>query len=126
LSLAQSTVSYFRAEWAGRFVDSCTVARKTGTTFDEGTGQTTDTMTTVYSGECLLRPAEASETDFGETRRQLVDYDLYLPFVAAELAPGDRVTVTSDLDPIIPVLTVLRGFSDSYKTRSHYELKVIS
>jgi hypothetical protein len=83
-------------------------------------------MTTVYSGECLLRPAEASETDFGETRRQLVDYDLFTPWDAAELVPGDRVTVTSDLDPTIPVLTVLRGFSDSYLTRNHYELKVIS
>jgi hypothetical protein len=115
-----------RTEWALRFVDTCIVSRVTGSSFNETTGQTEPTTAQVYSGGCLVRPASASETDFGEARRQEVDYDLYLPFDAAELAAGQTVTVTSTLDPDVPVLTVLRGFSDSYLTRQHYETKVVA
>jgi hypothetical protein len=115
-----------RTEWALRFVDTCIVSRVTGSSFNETTGQTEPTTAQVYSGGCLVRPASASESDFGETRRQEVDYDLYLPYDAAELEEGDSVTVTSTLDPDIPVLTVLRGFSDSYLTRQHYETKVVT
>jgi hypothetical protein len=115
-----------RTEWALRFVDTCIVSRVTGSSFNETTGQTEPTTAQVYSGGCLVRPASASETDFGEARRQEVDYDLYLPFDAAELAAGQTVTVTSTLDPDVPVLTVLRGFSDSYLTRQHYETKVVT
>jgi hypothetical protein len=114
-----------RAEWALRFVDTCVISRVTGSSFNETTGQTEPTTAQAYAGECLARPAQASESDFGETRRQEVDYDLYLPFDAAELEEGDSVTVTSTLDPVMPVLTVLRGFSDSYLTRQHYETKVV-
>lgn len=124
MSVASSTVAWFRAEWAPRFVDSCIVSRVTGSSFNETSGQTVPTTAQVYSGECLVRPASASESDFGETRRQEVDYDLYLPHDSAELEEGDTVTVASTLDPDIPVLTVLRGFSDSYLTRQHYETKV--
>jgi hypothetical protein len=113
-----------RTEWALRFVDTCVVVQVTGSSFNETTGQTEPTTAQVYSGGCLVRPASASESDFGETRRQEVDYDLYLPYDAAELEEGDTVTVTSTLDPVLPVLIVLRGFSDSYLTRQHYETKV--
>ena len=113
-----------RSEWALRFVDTCIVSRVTGSSFNETSGQTVATTAQVYSGGCLVRPASASESDFGETRRQEVDYDVYLPYDAAELEEGDTVTVTSTLDSDILVLTVLRGFSDSYLTRQHYETKV--
>jgi hypothetical protein len=125
VSVASTTVAYFRTEWAGRFVDSAVVTRVTGTSFNNTTGQTELTTAEVYDGECLVRPANASEKDFGEDRRQQVDYDLYLPYDAAELEESDRVTVTSTLDPDIPVLTVLRGFADSYLTRRHYECKAV-
>jgi hypothetical protein len=115
-----------RAEWALRFVDTCVISRVTGSSFNNTTGQTEPTTAQVYSGGCLVRPASASESDFGETRRQEVDYDVYLPFDAAELEEGDMVTVTSTLDLDVPVLTILRGFSDSYLTRQHYETKVVT
>jgi hypothetical protein len=116
-----------RTEWATRFVDTCVIQRRDpdNDTFNETTGQTEEAFTQVYSGGCLVRPASASETDFGEDRRQEVDFDLFLPHDAAELEHGDQVTVSSGLDPIIPVLTVLRGFSDSYLTRQRYETKVV-
>jgi hypothetical protein len=94
-------------------------------TFNETTGETEYPDSTPYSGECLVRPTQASETDFGEDRRQEVDYDLYLPFDAAVLEELDEVAVTSANDPEIPTLTVLRGFTDSYLTHRHYETKAV-
>lgn len=134
MSIAEDHVSYFRDQWALRLVDSCVVSRVTGTTFNDTTGETEETTETAYSGECLVRPANASETDFGEDRRQEVDYDLFLPYDADiavigdsdDLEEGDSVVVTSDLDPDIPTLTVLRGFQDSYLTKRHYETKVVT
>ena len=128
MSLASSTVSFFRSEWAVRFVDECEVTRYdiSSPTFNETTGLTEYPDSTPYQGICLLRPASASESDFGEDRRQEVDYDLFLPFDAADLEEGDVVVVTSTLDPDIPTLTVLRGFQDSYLTRRHYETKAVT
>lgn len=127
MSLATSTVSYFRDQWALRFTDTCVVTRVTGTTFNDTTGETEETTTTVLNGtECLVRPANASESDFGEDRRQLVDYDLFLPHDSADLEADDEVVITSTLDPDIPTLTVLRGFQDSYLTRRRYETKVVA
>lgn len=125
MSVAEDHVSYFRDEWALRFVNTCVVTRVTGTTFNDTTGETEETTTTVLNGtECLVRPANASESDFGEDRRQEVDYDLFLPHDAADLEEGDSVVVTSTLGDI-PTLTVLRGFQDSYLTKWHYETKVV-
>jgi hypothetical protein len=130
MSIPASTVGYFRNQWTDRFVDSCVVTRYdyANPTFNDTTGETEYPSTTPYSGECLVRPATAGhgEVDFGEDRRQEVDYDIYLPFDAATLENGDEVSVTADLDPNIPTLTVLKGFTDSYLTRRHYETKVIS
>jgi hypothetical protein len=121
-------VGFFRNQWATRFVDTCVVTRYDFTmpTFNETTGKTEYPTSTPYTGECLVRPASASESEFGEDRRQEVDYDLHLPFDAAELKERDEVVVTSTLDPDIPTLTVLRGFTDSYLTHRHYETKVVT
>ena len=128
MSVASSTVAFFRTEWATRFVDSCVVTRYDFTmpTFNETSGETEYPTSNPYTGECLVRPAAASETEFGEDRRQEVDYDLHLPFDAAELKERDEVVVTSTLDPDIPTLTVLRGFTDSYLTHRRYETKVVT
>jgi hypothetical protein len=120
-----TAVALFRGLRADRYIDACVVSRITGTIFNETTGQTEETVTEVYDGECLVRPAQASEVDFGEDRRQRVDYDLYLPFDAAELEEGDVVTTTSVHDPELGVLTVLRGFMDSYLTHQRYECEVL-
>jgi hypothetical protein len=128
VSIPEAHVAIFRNFRTDRYIDSCVVTRYdyANPTFNDVTGETEYPSTTPYSGECLVRPATASETDFGEDRRQEVDYDLYLPYDAATLDDGDVVVVTSVLDPNIPALTVLRGFQDSYLTRRHYETKVIS
>jgi len=127
MSTASSSVGFFRDQWASRFVDSCVVTRYDfdNPSFSEATGQTTYPESTPYSGACLVRPATAREKDFGEARRQEVDYDLFLPYDAAELKESDEVVVTSALDPDIPTLTVLRTFQDSYLTRRHYETKAV-
>jgi hypothetical protein len=126
MSIASVHVAAFRTQWATRFVDTCVVSRESGSSFNETTLQTEPTYSTPYSGECLVRPASAREVDFGEARRQEGNYDLYLPHDAAELEEGDLVAVTSTLDPLIPTLTVLRGFTDSYLTRRHYECEAIT
>jgi len=128
VSVASSTVAFFRSEWATRFVDTCVVTRYDFTlpTFNETSGETEYPTSNPYTGECLARPASASESEFGEDRRQEVDYDLHLPFATAELKERDEVVVTSTLDPDIPTLTVLRGFTDSYLTHRHYETKVVT
>lgn len=115
----------FRTFWADRFVDSCVATRVTGSTFNESTGQTEPTLATAYSGPCLVRPAQARQADFGEARRQLVDYDLLLPFDAADLEEADLVVVTSLADPDMPGLMVLRNFQDSYLTHRRYECAAI-
>jgi len=127
MSVASTTVAFLRTQWATRFVDTCVVTRHDfdSPSFSEANGQTTYPTTTPYNGACLVRPASARERDFGEARRQQVDYDLYLPYDAAELKELDEVVVTSTLDPNIPTLTVLRTFQDSYLTRRHYETKAV-
>lgn len=129
MSIPSSFVSVFRTMRADRYVDTCVAARVTGSTFNETTGRTEPVTTTVYTGGCLVRPASAStpggRADYGEDRRQIVDYDLYLPYDAASLTEDDSVAVTSTLDPDIPVLTVLRGFQDSYLTHRRYECKAV-
>jgi hypothetical protein len=127
VSVASDHVSVFRTLRADRYVDTAVVTRYDFTmpTFDEPSGETTYPTSTPYSGECLVRPAQASESEFGEDRRQEVDYDLYLPYDAATLEELDEVAVTSTLDPDIPTLTVLRGFQDSYLTHRRYECKAV-
>jgi hypothetical protein len=126
VSIVQATVPFWRANWASRFIDFAVATRVVGTVFNPDTGQTELTYDEVYAGEALIRPAEAREIDFGEARRQLVDYDLYLPWDSDQLAEGDVVAVVSDLDPLIPELSVLRGFTDTYLTRRHYETKHVT
>jgi hypothetical protein len=125
MSIPASFVPAFRTMRSDRYVDSCVAVRVAGVSFNESTGRTEPTTAQVYAGACLVRPATASTKDFGVARRQIVDYDLYLPFDAAELTVDDSVTVTSTLDPDIPVLLVLRGFQDSYLTHRHYECRVV-
>lgn len=128
MSVPSAHVAVFRDLRADRYVDACVVTRTDFTlpTFNETTGVTEYPTSTAYDGECLVRPASASESDFGEDRRQEVDYDLYLPYDAATLEEQDEVVVTSTLDPDIPTLTVLRGFQDSYLTHRHYECKAVT
>jgi len=127
VSIASNTVALFRDEWSRRFVDTCVVDRedRSSPTFNEGTGKTEYPSSQVYSGACLIRPASAREIEFGESLRQQVDYDLYLPHDSTPIKEGDQVTVTSTLDSEIPVLIVLRGFTDSYVTKRHYECEVV-
>jgi hypothetical protein len=130
MSIPEAHVPIFRNFRTNRYINSCVVTRYdfSNPTFNDTTGETEYPTTNPYSGECLVRPASAGhgEVDFGEDRRQEVDYDLYLPFDATTLENGDEVAVTSTLDPDIPTLTILKGFQDSYLTRRHYECKVIS
>jgi hypothetical protein len=92
MSIPSGHVAVFRTLRADRYVDSCEVTRVTGLSFNNTTGQTEETTSVVYDGECLVRPAQAREEDFGEDRRQKVDYDLYLPFDADELEEFDQLT----------------------------------
>jgi hypothetical protein len=121
-------VPVFEAFWGAELTDSCTVTRfdYTSPTFDSGTGETTYPSTGVYSGPCKARPARAREEEFGEERRQKVDYDLYLPASSAELEEGDVVAISSAAEPLLTQLVVLRGLPDSYNVRRHYETEVLA
>lgn len=122
MSIASDAVAaVFRPHWARRFVDEAVILRQTGETFNETTGQTEPVFTQIHAGPCLVRPRQSFQQDFGEERREELRYNLFLPHDVPDLEKGDQVTVTSTLNPDIPVLTVLSGPEESYQTKQHYE-----
>lgn len=132
MSVVADHVSFFRTEWEERINNSgttCTVTRYDfdNPTFNDVTGETEyPTSNPLTDAPCLVRPAQASEADFGEDRRQEVDYDLFLLVGTADLQEQDEVAFTSTVDPDLPTVTVLRPFQDSYLTKRHYETKAVT
>ncbi|HWB36616.1 MAG TPA: DUF6093 family protein [Rugosimonospora sp.] len=104
---AQSTLARGRAAAEALMVDTCTVTRETGRTTDPVTGVVTPATSTVYTGKCKLAQAGGggaqagggSSSSVGNAAPTVVSYELHLPITAAEVRPGDWVSVTSTLDP---------------------------
>ncbi|MGW4406520.1 DUF6093 family protein [Nonomuraea sp. NPDC004702] len=80
--------------------DTCTVGRRDGDpVLNEETGQYEQTYTTVYSGNCRIKPRSSSETEWGEREVTLGQYVAVLPWDAApEIRREDRLTVTASDD----------------------------
>lgn len=80
-------------------VDSCVVTRPTGSSFDEGTGAYTDTVTTIYTGIVRLAPLVVVQPEAGGVEVERHDLVAWLPIAAVAVERGDIVTVTDSVDP---------------------------
>lgn len=101
MSALTDRIGFFRTRWADELADSCIVKRQTGSSFDSGTGQTTPSYTTQYSGACLVRPVlreEGRSADFGGQQTEYRRYSVFVPYDTDGLQPDDLVDVTSTRD----------------------------
>ena len=85
-------------------VDACTVTRDAQGTDDDTLDQNTGTLTppvpdttTVYTGPCLVRPAQNQPRAVSEGGAAITAslYECSLPYSAAVPNPGDVLTVTA-------------------------------
>lgn len=97
---ALSAVRRGRRQALALMVETCTIKRRTGTSLDPLTDKYADTFTTVYAGQCRVKPASSEHvTESGQvavaTRRYIVSIPADSP---AAVARGDVVTVTVSTD----------------------------
>lgn len=77
-------------------VDQCTIRRKTGTTTDPDTGQTTPTTQTIYQGKCKVQQAavQARQERRGQAELLMVRRELHLPVATSVgVRAGDEATI---------------------------------
>ena len=87
------------------FVDTCTIRRRTGTTTDPDTGQTTPTYSNLYSGTCRVqqKQAQANQADVGEAYLLMLMFEVQLPMSVTGLRTEDEITITASAhDPDLP------------------------
>ena len=83
-------------------VDTCTVTRATGTTFNDTTGRTGSTTATIYTGACRVKAydTQAQTPVAGDREWTVYPYIVSLPIAAAEVQVDDVITITdAALDP---------------------------
>jgi len=81
-------------------LDTCTVRRKTGTTFNESTGQYTDTTSTIYTGKCKLQDRLIQgEAEAGGREVITLSSVLHLPVSVTTVQVDDVAEVTASQDP---------------------------
>lgn len=100
-----SELSALQAEAESMMRDTCTVRRKTGTTFDRVTGKTADVLTTIYAGRCRLRTPDVRtvEPDVGGVVWTVQDTTLSLPVATGSDVRVDDVA-TIDASTLAPWL----------------------
>lgn len=98
MSVASDSLAFFRTQWTERFVDTCTVKRLTGNSFNDSTGVYTPTYTTQYSGACLVRPLTPGEGQFGQELVDLRGYTVFVPHDEGDPLPDDLVDIVSTFD----------------------------
>ena len=84
-------------------LDTCTVRRKSGETVAEVTFEVTPTYDTIYTGRVKMQTYEGHEVE-REAAGQLVVQQrssAHFPVGALHVVPGDVVTVTASLDPLM-------------------------
>lgn len=128
MSIASDTVAIFRSNWAERFVDACQILDPLNDT-DRGTMDPVtyqydeQTAGVVYTGACLIRPANASVPNavvYGQEARTFAQLDIFLPHDAAEVDLDQQVVVTASLTDVqlVGKVFVIRAIvRDSYNTR---------
>ena len=95
MSVASDSLAFFRTQWTGRLVDTCTVKRITSTSFNDSTGVRTPTYTTQYSGACLVKSLAAGSTEFGQELVETRGYIVFVPYTETDPLPDDLVDITS-------------------------------
>lgn len=127
VSIASDAVATFRTEWADRFIDACVIVDPLNAT-DRGvmnpdTYQYDEqTAGAVYTGPCLIRPADLSDdaTVFGQQAVTFTEGELYLPHDAAAVDLDQQVTITASLTDtqLVGSVWIVRSIMrDSYNTR---------
>lgn len=80
-------------------VDTCTIRRVTGTTFDDFSGAPVRTYLSPdpYSGQCRVQQTrgESTQEDTGEDFFRLLRLELQLPITVVGLQLHDEVTITA-------------------------------
>ena len=98
MSVASDSLAFFRTQWTGRLVDTCTVKRITSTSFNDSTGVRTPTYTTQYTGACLVRPLAPGSAEFGQELAELRGYTVFVPYDETDPLPDDLVDIVSTFD----------------------------
>lgn len=94
--VAHPTVRAHRRDLTRLLVDTVTVKRKTGTTFDPNTGQNTPTYTTLHAAiPARVRPLSGTEVTAGEQSLAVHAYEVTVAWDTDGVAPEDVVDVTS-------------------------------
>lgn len=119
MSVASSTIGFFRTRWASALVDSCVIKRQTGESFNSSTGVTIPTYTTQYSGACLWRPGMRTDEQFGEEQVELRFGTLFIPYDEDDPQVDDLVDMTSTRDGVLngKQLVVRNVVTDTYNTK---------
>lgn len=121
MSRAQTAVPFFRTQWAGRLIDTCTITRNTarGAYNDSTLTYAAASTAQQYTGACLVRPQTQTEQDTGEVKVTSERVTVYVPHDTAGIEPDDVVTLdTVDLDADLAgaVFRVIEIRADSYNT----------
>lgn len=89
--------------------DACTIARAGSRTFDDDTGEYTDTPTVIYTGKCRIKPSgvEARRVQASDTAVTIWPYIVSVPMAAVGIHAGDELTVTSSVDPALTDKTLV-------------------
>ncbi len=131
MSVPSDAVQMFRDLRADRYVDSITITDLTDRgTLNRATGQyDSETDSIIYSGAALIRPAGAGISDRGEAAEIRHDLDVYLPFDAYGIGPGQELTVTAihslgDTDLDGAIATVQWVTDDTYNTHKLIRAKL--
>lgn len=123
MSIASSSVAFFRTRWADALVDTCTINRRAAGTLNTTTGViAVGADTEKYSGVCLVRPASsvARTPTYGEEQISVLRYHVFVPYTVTDVEPDDQIvldTVTYDSALEGQTLRVVAIEGDSYNTK---------
>jgi len=98
---ARSAVRRGQRLAAKLMLETCSVTRRTGRTLDPATDKDTDTFSTIYAGQCRVKPLTVSQqVEAGQVAVELRRYVVAIPMSSpANVRRGDIVTVTVSADP---------------------------
>lgn len=99
LSDILATLPILRAEAESLMLDACTITRPGAPVTDPGTGNVTNTATTVYTGKCKVQSKDSatSNPEAGGATFTVVSRQVHIPANSADVQDGDVVTITASL-----------------------------
>jgi len=111
-----TVLSRGRAHAVRLMTDTCVITRVTGSAIASN-GDTTPTTADLYTGPCRVRPRQTQDrmVEQGGAEVGVGDLVVSLPITAADVEPGDVVTITAStydetlVDRSMTVLGVLHG-----------------